>query len=96
MRPTWTSLGQTVAVSVATILGTGILGLPVSLNASGVRPFLLLFTANLFAQIGVVYATAELLQRTFLATTQTDVEAATELEIAGESRTKSSYSGVHL
>lgn len=64
MRPTWASLGQTVAVSVATILGTGILGLPTALYGSGVRPFLFLFVFNLIAQLGVVCATSELMQRT--------------------------------
>lgn len=63
MRPPTSSLVQTTAVSVATILGTGILGLPVSLHASGFYPFLLTFTFNLFAQVGVVVATVEILQR---------------------------------
>lgn len=63
MRPSWGSLCQTTAVSVATILGTGILGLPVSLHASGLKPFLLTFTLTLFAQLSVVAAMTELLQR---------------------------------
>lgn len=66
MRATWTSLGQTLAVSVATILGTGILGLPVVLHQSGIRPFILLFSLNLVAQLGVVIAMAEVMQRAYV------------------------------
>lgn len=65
MRPPIFSLLQTTAVTIATILGTGILGLPVSLHSSGLRPFLITFTLNLFAQVGIVIATVELLQRTY-------------------------------
>lgn len=68
MRPTWATLGQTVAVSVATILGTGILGLPVVLHQSGLRPFLVLFTANFIAQLGIVIAMTELLHRAYITT----------------------------
>lgn len=66
MRPSWGSLGQTVAVSIATILGTGILGLPVSLYRSGLQPFLLVFTFNFIAQVGAVALLSELLQRAFI------------------------------
>lgn len=66
MRPSWGSLCQTVAVSIATILGTGILGLPVSLYRSGLQPFLLVFTFNLIAQLGAVALLSELLQRAFI------------------------------
>lgn len=66
MRPTFSSLAQTVAVSVAVTLGTGILGLPVALHQSGLRPFFLIFTVNFIAQCGIVSATTELLQRAFL------------------------------
>lgn len=65
MRPSRGSLLQTVAVSAATILGTGILGLPVSLHATGLWPFLVLFSLTCIAQIGVVVATAELLMRAY-------------------------------
>lgn len=74
MRPPFSSLCQTTAVSVATILGTGILGLPVALHASGIRPFLLTFTFNLFAQLGVVIALVELLQRAHVVQEQSDSE----------------------
>lgn len=63
MRPRLFALCQATAVSVATILGTGILGLPVSLHASGIRPFLLIFTISFFAQLAAVIATVEVLQR---------------------------------
>lgn len=66
MRPTWLSLCQTVAVSIATILGTGILGLPVTMYRSGLQPFLLVFTINFAAQLGAVTLCAELLQRAFV------------------------------
>lgn len=65
MRPPLSSLVQTFAVSVATVLGTGILGLPVALHASGLRPFLLLFVLNLISQIGVIVATTEILHLAF-------------------------------
>lgn len=61
--PTRAALAQTAAVSVATILGSGILGLPVSLARSGLPPFLAAFTLTCVAQVAVVYATTELLQR---------------------------------
>ncbi|CDF39737.1 unnamed protein product [Chondrus crispus] len=63
MRPPLSALCQATAVSIATILGTGILGLPVSLHSSGIRPFFLTFTLALFAQLAVVIATVEVLQR---------------------------------
>lgn len=87
MRPTLSSLCQTVAVSVATVLGTGILGLPVALHASGFRPFLFTFTINLVAQIGVVIAMTELLQCAFAKSTYTaisDQENASELRDHGD------------
>lgn len=61
--PSQGALAQTAAVSVATILGSGILGLPVSLARSGLPPFLAAFTLTCVAQVAVVYATTELLQR---------------------------------
>jgi amino acid permease len=65
--PSRGALAQTAAVSVATILGSGILGLPVSLAASGLPPFVLFFTVTMLAQFAVVYATTELLQRASVA-----------------------------
>ena len=65
-EPTWVALITTTAISVATILGTGILGLPVSLYKTGLWPFLLTFTLTLFAQVGVVVAMTELLQHAYM------------------------------
>lgn len=65
MVPTWASLVSATAISVATILGTGILTLPVTLHKAGLPPFLLSFTATFFAQIGAVYCMCELLQRAY-------------------------------
>jgi hypothetical protein len=48
------SLGQRFVaffVSIATILGTGILALPVKLDECGFGPFTLTFTGSLFAQV---------------------------------------------
>ncbi len=56
------SLLTTTAISIATVLGTGILGLPVSLYEAGIWPFVFNFTITLLAQIGVVVAMTELLQ----------------------------------
>jgi amino acid permease len=62
-RPSYAALLQTSAFCVATILGSGILGLPVSLYRSGIPPFILSFTCTLVAQLSVVYAGCEILQR---------------------------------
>lgn len=50
-------------VAVATILGTGILGLPVKLADSGFAPFLPTFAACLVMQVSVVVLMVEILQR---------------------------------
>ena len=49
--------------SVATIIGSGILALPVTLYKTPIPIFLSLLTLALLAQIGAVYAVVELLQR---------------------------------
>ena len=54
---------STYFLTIATVLGTGVLGLPVSLYRCGVRPFLVWFTVTVIAQCGTVYGTVELLQR---------------------------------
>ncbi|KAK4535685.1 hypothetical protein CDCA_CDCA05G1710 [Cyanidium caldarium] len=54
---------STYFLTIATVLGTGVLGLPVSLYRCGVRPFLVWFTVTVVAQCGTVYGTVELLQR---------------------------------
>lgn len=63
MRPTIATLCQTVAITVASMLGVGILGLPVSLHAAGLPPFILLLTVSLFAQLAIIVLIVELLQR---------------------------------
>lgn len=61
--PSRGALAQTAAFSIATILGSGILGLPVSLARAGLPPFVFSFTLTLIAQVAIVYVTVELLQR---------------------------------
>ena len=67
MHPTiyneWRVLPIATLTSIATIIGSGILALPVTLYHTGLPVFLLLFTITLIAHIGVIYATVELLQR---------------------------------
>ncbi|GJQ08968.1 hypothetical protein GpartN1_g759.t1 [Galdieria partita] len=61
-------------ISIATILGTGILGLPVTLYSCGFWPFLVVFSAVLLAQLCVVFAFVELLQRTDASLSKLTVE----------------------
>lgn len=68
MEPSRLSLVTTTAISIATVLGTGILGLPVSLHKAGIGPFLFNFTVTMFAQVGVAVAMTELLQRAYART----------------------------
>lgn len=65
MIPSWSSLGQTLAVTIATTLGTGILALPVSVYQSGIGPFLVTFTLTFLLQIAIIYASTDLLQHAF-------------------------------
>lgn len=88
MRPSGASLGQAIALTVATILGTGILGLPVSLNRSGLQPFLVLFTFNLFAQIAVIYTGCELLLRAYKLNRSDSVSKQQELPTIKQSQTE--------
>lgn len=53
-------------VTIATILGTGILGLPVKLAHSGLWPFIFTFTFVLAMQISVVVLVVVVIQRTAL------------------------------
>ncbi|EDQ87181.1 uncharacterized protein MONBRDRAFT_27639 [Monosiga brevicollis MX1] len=53
-------------VSIATILGTGILALPVKLYETGFKPFMLTFTLTLVVQTATVFLMAEVLQRASL------------------------------
>lgn len=59
----WRVLPISTLTSIATVIGSGILALPVTLYQTSVSLFLVLFTFSLFAQIAVVYAVVELLQR---------------------------------
>lgn len=54
---------QCYFVTIATILGTGILGLPVKLARSGLYPFLISFIFGFFMQVLLIYFFTELLQR---------------------------------
>ena len=49
-------------VSIATILGSGILGLPIAVAYSGLFPFFVTFTLNFVAQILLVNFVLELIQ----------------------------------
>jgi hypothetical protein len=60
---------QAFFLTVATILGTGILALPVELFSSGVTPFIFIFIVCLCMQISVVYLMVELLQQSHVALT---------------------------
>eukprot|EP00177_Eucheuma_denticulatum_P004657 GFKZ01008470.1.p1 GENE.GFKZ01008470.1~~GFKZ01008470.1.p1 ORF type:complete len:513 (+),score=45.45 GFKZ01008470.1:291-1829(+) len=50
-------------ITIATIIGSGILALPVSLYNVSVNVFMLVFTLTLFCQLGVIYVFVELMQR---------------------------------
>ncbi|KAI1891540.1 hypothetical protein AGOR_G00144850 [Albula goreensis] len=54
---------QCYFISVATILGTGILGLPVTIAHAGLLPFLLSFVTGFFIQALLIYLFVDLLQR---------------------------------
>ncbi|CAF1025859.1 unnamed protein product [Adineta ricciae] len=52
-------------VSIASVLGTGILGLPVTLSESGFRPFILSFVICYFVQILTIFFFTEVLQKAY-------------------------------
>ncbi|CAG5116794.1 unnamed protein product [Candidula unifasciata] len=58
---------QAYFVTIATILGTGILGLPVMLSRSGLYPFLVTFVIDAFVQSLLVCFFVDLLQRAVVA-----------------------------
>jgi amino acid permease len=60
----WTTWFYVYFMSIATVLGTGVLGLPVSLHRCGIAPFLVFFTVTLAAETCAVVVAVELLQRT--------------------------------
>ncbi|XP_026201755.1 uncharacterized protein si:ch211-51h4.2 isoform X2 [Anabas testudineus] len=54
---------QCYFLTIATILGTGILGLPVTIGHSGLVPFLISFLIGFFVQALLIYLFVELLQK---------------------------------
>ncbi|XP_041913407.1 uncharacterized protein si:ch211-51h4.2 [Alosa sapidissima] len=54
---------QCYFLSIATILGTGILGLPVTIAQAGLLPFLVSFIIGFFIQALLIYLFVDLLQR---------------------------------
>lgn len=59
----WKVLPITTLTSVATVIGSGILALPVTMYHTSIDLFLLVFTIALLAQIATVYVTIYLLQQ---------------------------------
>lgn len=60
---TWHMVAVTTLTSIATIIGSGILALPVTMYHTSIQVFLVVFTVVLFAEIGTIYAMVELMQR---------------------------------
>ncbi|KAI0214375.1 hypothetical protein LSAT2_000531 [Lamellibrachia satsuma] len=54
---------QCYFVTIATILGTGVLGLPVTLSRCGLYPFLVTFLAGFLVQVLLIYFFTDILQR---------------------------------
>ncbi|XP_059197641.1 uncharacterized protein si:ch211-51h4.2 [Centropristis striata] len=54
---------QCYFLTIATILGTGILGLPVTISHAGLVPFLISFLVGFFVQALLIYLFVELLQK---------------------------------
>jgi hypothetical protein len=52
-------------VAIASILGTGILGLPVTLSESGFRPFVISFLICYFIQVLTIFFFTEVLQKAY-------------------------------
>jgi len=63
--PFWVYV-NTFFITVASVLGTGILGLPVKLSRCGFYPFLVSYTVGFFMQSFVLIYVVELLQKTKL------------------------------
>lgn len=66
----WLPYVNTFFVTIATTLGTGILGLPVKLAETGLWPTILVLTVVLVMQLGVVMMMVELIQRASIAPSQ--------------------------
>ncbi|XP_074657904.1 uncharacterized protein LOC141910911 [Tubulanus polymorphus] len=56
---------QCYFITIATILGTGILGLPVTLSHAGIYPFLVTFLLGFFMQAILIVFFTDLLQRSY-------------------------------
>ncbi|CAL8395634.1 unnamed protein product [Boreogadus saida] len=69
---------QCYFLSIATILGTGILGLPVTIAHAGLLPFLITFLIGFLVQGLVIYLFVELLQRCQVAQVESLKGASTE------------------
>ncbi|CAF4636322.1 unnamed protein product, partial [Rotaria sp. Silwood2] len=52
-------------IAIASILGTGILGLPVTLSESGFRPFIISFLICYFVQVLTIFFFTEVLQKAY-------------------------------
>ena len=81
---------QAFAITVATILGTGILALPVELYSSGLLPFIFIFIICLCMQISVVYLMVELLQHSHVALIAEKL-GETTLNVFGDLRSENNY-----
>jgi Transmembrane amino acid transporter protein len=51
---------QTFFITIAVLLGTGILGLPVKLVYSGMAPFVVVFTITLLMQLAIIWVSCDL------------------------------------
>ncbi|XP_077988205.1 uncharacterized protein LOC144442704 [Glandiceps talaboti] len=71
---------QCYFVTIATILGTGILGLPVTLSSSGLYPFLVSFVIGYLIQGLLVYFFTDLLQRAYAVQAEKGKTLGTEQE----------------
>ncbi|KAK7486904.1 hypothetical protein BaRGS_00021875, partial [Batillaria attramentaria] len=70
---------QAYFVTIATILGTGILGLPVTLTESGLYPFLISFLIDACMQSVLIHFFTDLLQRAYAVQLENQKEEAVPL-----------------
>ncbi|XP_051528383.1 uncharacterized protein si:ch211-51h4.2 isoform X2 [Myxocyprinus asiaticus] len=70
---------QCYFLTIATILGTGILGLPVTIARAGLEPFLISFLTGFLVQALLIYLFVDLLQRCRLAQLEAVKTAETEI-----------------
>ena len=81
---------QAFSITVATILGTGILALPIELYSSGLLPFIFIFIICLCMQISVVYLMVELLQHSHVALIAEKL-GETTLNVFGDLRSENNH-----